>query len=627
VLIDNLLGRSVADEVKERIARAAEGNPLFVEELVAMLIDAGAIRQDDGSWIATGDLSSLAVPPTIQALLDARLDRLGAGERGILERAAVAGRIFSRSAVRVLSPPAEHAGLDERLAGLVRKQLVRPHRAEFGRENTYRFRHSLIRDAAYRQMSKAARAELHERFAGWLESAGETLSPEQEEIIGYHLEQAHRFRSALGSSADDARALARRAAERFTSAGRQALTRGDSSSAVGLLTRAALLLRDDGEADLATSLDLGAALWWNSEFERAASVLDRAREQAARNGDRVGAARALVDRARVAIDAKEAGALERGAGDADAALRVFEEARDDSGLARVWALLAKIEHQRCCYARAAQRLERALLHASRGREARDIEGLLTHFQYVLLFGPTPVPEAIERCLEMAKDARFEPSKRFAAARAAILAYLHAMQGRFDEARALCETSKSLFRDLGLSVFLAGTHWYSASVELLAGNAAEAERDIRAALEHGDTEMIHSQFPERSALLAETVLEQGRASEALRHTETSERFASPDDVFTQVSWRRVRARAFALEGRMDEAQALAARAVEVAAATDSLGLRGDALIALADVRRRRGEAAESEHAAEEAAALFERKGNVVALEKARAFVSDLARAGP
>lgn len=177
------------------------------------------------------------------------------------------------------------------------------------------------------------------------------------------------------------------------------------------------------------------------------------------------------------------------------------------------------------------------------------------------------------------------------------------------------------------MYLAGTHWYSASIELLADNPAAAEREIRAALEHAEVEVIHSQFPERSALLAEAVLRQGSTSEAIRHTETSERSASSDDVFTQVSWRHVRARAFALEGRTEEAGALAAEAVELAAATDSLGMRGEALIALAEVQRLRGESDESERAAAKAAALFERKGNLVAFDRARVLVSAVARTGP
>jgi predicted ATPase len=612
--------------VKDRVSHAAEGNPLYVEELVAMMIEEGALRRDRGRWVASEDLATLAVPPTIQALLEARLDRLEADERHILERAAIAGRIFSRGALRVLSPSEEHPSLDDRLGNLVRKQLIRPHQAEFGREDTYRFRHNLIREATYRQMSKAARAELHERFAHWLESAGEARSAEQEEIIGYHLEQAHRFRRDLGVDGDATRALARRGAGRLASAGRRALSRGDSWRAAALLARAAVLLRDDEEAWLPTLLDLGAALWWNREFERAASVLDRARDRARDRGDRLSASRAIVDRARVAIDAKEDGALERAAADAETARQVFEEVHDDAGLAMMWALLAKIEHQQCRYALVAERLERALAHADRAGETRETEGLMTHFQYVLLFGPTSVPDAIGRCNEMLASVRFEPSKRFAAAGASIVGYLEAMQGRFEEARRLCETSKLLFRDLGLSMFLAASHWYSASIELLADDAAAAESEIRAALEHGDVELIHSQFPERSALLAEAVLRQGRTSEALRHTETSERFASPDDVFTQVSWRRVRAQALATEGQRHAGEELASEAVELAAATDALDLQGEALMALADVLRLAERNEGSRAAAVKAAALFQRKGNLVSLERARALAGEPAR-GP
>ena len=185
-LIVNLLGRAeLAPAVRARVAQAAEGNPLFVEEMLGMLIDDGLLERSNGSWVATGDLGKVSVPPTIQALLAARLDGLAPEERSIAERASVEGKIFHRGAVRELSPAEAREDLGRHLQALVRKELVRPDRAAFPGEDAFRFRHLLIRDAAYEAMPKELRATLHERFAGWLEaSVGERVA-EYEEVLGY----------------------------------------------------------------------------------------------------------------------------------------------------------------------------------------------------------------------------------------------------------------------------------------------------------------------------------------------------------------------------------------------------------------------------------------------------------
>ena len=141
------------------------------------------------------------MPPTIQALLAARLDQLDAGERDVLERGAVEGQVFHRGAVAALAPTA--APVDGELVALVRKDLVRPEPPLLPDDDAYRFRHLLIRDAAYEALPKATRAELHERFADWLAVNGTALV-ELDEILGYHLEQAYRYREELGPL-DDAR--------------------------------------------------------------------------------------------------------------------------------------------------------------------------------------------------------------------------------------------------------------------------------------------------------------------------------------------------------------------------------------------------------------------------------------
>ena len=163
-----------------------------------MLIDDGLLRFEDGAWRSVEDLANVTVPPTIHLLLAARLDRLDAEERAVIERGAVEGKVFHSGAVTTLSPDAARPNVRSRLLALARKELIRPDRAEFAGEDAFRFRHLLIRDAAYQAMPKEQRADLHERFADWLaDVAGERMA-EYEEILGHHLEQAYRYRAELG---------------------------------------------------------------------------------------------------------------------------------------------------------------------------------------------------------------------------------------------------------------------------------------------------------------------------------------------------------------------------------------------------------------------------------------------
>jgi class 3 adenylate cyclase len=201
-LIDNLLGASsLADPVRQRILRASDGNPLFVEEMLLMLRENGG---DD----------EIEVPPTIHALLQARLDRLASEERSVIERGAVEGEVFHRSPVAELAPPRVRTGLDGHLQRLIRNELIRPERATLPGDDAFRFRHLLIRDAAYESLPKETRADLHERFALWIDEHVELV--EQDEIVGYHLEQAVRYRRELDR--DDG-GVASLAATRLAAAG------------------------------------------------------------------------------------------------------------------------------------------------------------------------------------------------------------------------------------------------------------------------------------------------------------------------------------------------------------------------------------------------------------------------
>jgi class 3 adenylate cyclase/tetratricopeptide (TPR) repeat protein len=622
-LIENLLELSVADDVKEQVFRAAEGNPLFIEELIAMRVDEGALRREDGRWVASADLSSLEVPPTIQALLAARLDRLPANERGVLERAAIAGRIFSRSAVRVLSAEDERPALDERLGELVRKQLIRPHQAEFGRENTFRFRHNLIRDATYRQMSKATRADLHVRFVGWLEGAGAAPSPEQEEILGFHLEQAQRFRRELDGPTAEVDELARRGAAWLVSAGRRAISRGDMAAAVGLLTRAQVLVADHDAAWLAFAPELGSALIETSELERADAILSRAIEQAARAGNERAGALAELERSFLRLHTDASVTADELRRTAEQARAVFEQAGDDAGLAKALNFVARLDWIQCHFAEMEAVLERSLEHARRAGDERELSIIRNAFARASLVGPRPIPDALRVCARIREEA---PSDRsLDGVVCAMEGVLNARLGRFDDARDLVGRSEAIFRDLGLSLHLAGLRQYSAVVELLADEPVAAERELRDGLDDYERMGEHSRMSTTAALLALALHAQGRDEEAHRYSVVSEESSSPEDLASQVGWREARALVFARRGHVDEARRLAGEAVVLAAETDFLTMHGDALTALAEVLRADDSGEEAADAAAQALDLYEKKGDLVSAGRTRALIADLEAA--
>src|SRR5919109_373412 len=233
--------------------------------MLAMLIDDGLLRFEDGTWRSVEDLADVTVPPTIHLLLAARLDRLDAEERAVIERGAVEGKVFHRGAVTTLSAETVRPQVSTRLLALARKELIRPDRPEFAGEDAFRFRHLLIRDAAYQAMPKQQRAELHERFADWLE-------------------EAHRYRTELGSSDDRASEVARRAVGHLLAAAARADERGDLKSERGLLERC-VELADGADRDHAL-VALAELLPEIGEFTEAHDPAVRAVDAADAAGDR-----------------------------------------------------------------------------------------------------------------------------------------------------------------------------------------------------------------------------------------------------------------------------------------------------------------------------------------------------
>ena len=271
-LIDTLAAEAIDDETRQRIIVASQGNPLFVHEMLAMAREQPGERQ-------------IVVPPTIHALLQARLDRLSSNERTVIECGSVEGQIFHRGSVAELAPPVR-SDVETHLSALVRQELIRPDSSVFAGDEAFRFRHILIRDAAYESLPKATRAQLHEQFANWLD--GQKLI-ERDEILGYHLEQAHRYRRELDPEAAELPGLAGRAAQHLAAAGRAALDRGDARAARTLLERATAVLPQDDERRLAHMPEL-ADVYQETADKRAFEILTEARSA----GNPITRARAAV---------------------------------------------------------------------------------------------------------------------------------------------------------------------------------------------------------------------------------------------------------------------------------------------------------------------------------------------
>jgi tetratricopeptide (TPR) repeat protein len=614
-IVDNLLGEAGADaELRSRLAHAAEGYPLFAEQLLSMLIEEGRLNRVGDAWQA-GDLSELTAPPTIHALMAARLDNLDQDERRVVEAASVAGLTFAQAAVEELVPEEVRDRAGDHLVSLTRKQFVRPEAVDALDGPTFRFRHVAIRDAAYGSLLKRTRSALHERFAEWADRAVGDRAIEFEEILAWHLEQAYRSLAELGPLDLHGIELGVHASQRLCSAARRAFGRGDMPAASGLFRRSAALLPELAPARLELLPDFGEALMDLGEFAEAGAVLDEAVEGAVVLGDaRLLAEAKLVRLLVVRHGAESAGWGEQVLREAERAMPVFEAAASHAELARTHRLLAYVYATACRYGEAAAAAEQAIEHARLAADTRQEARAVTMYAMSALYGPTPVEDAIRRCEELAEadlgDRQAEGLVLCA------LSQLHAMRGDFETGRELYGQARALLEDVGGKVAAASTSLDSAGVEMLAGEPAVAEAELRRDYELLERMGEKYVLPTIAALLAQAVYAQGRYGEAVMLSTAVEELGAGDDVDAQALWRCVRAKALAREGQFDEAEDLARAGVELLRATDSLVPQADALADLAEVLRLAGRSDEAEAALDEATSLYVRKGNTAAAARAR-----------
>jgi len=594
-------GESGAGEVR-RIGEAAEGNPLFLEQMAAMLAES-----DDGEAAV-----AVAVPPSIQALLAERLDQLSDDERAVIERAAVVGREFWLNAVVDLTSPAASDAVGSHLLALVRKELIRPDVSQLTGENGFRFQHILIRDAAYEALPMSVRADLHERFARWLEQKTGAQELEFEEITGYHLEQAFQYCQALGQQDERVVTLGARAAYHLGRAGERALAGGDAWAATNLLERATAALDESGPRRLDLLASLGMAQTASGELEVALEVLGEAVERAEASGERRTRCRAAVECARIGFLTGRIGPEEARA-EAEGAISELEALDDDLGLARAWLLLVFVHNWHLEYSALDRAADRARRHAQRAGAVRDAADALGWIAPATVLGPRPVANAVEH-MERIRSGADGPLAEAAALLS--LGCLSLMSGQTDVGRDLYRRSEAINRDLGVRLLAAAQPTLTGWSELVAGDVTNAETLLRTGYaeleEMGERGVLSS----TAAELGRVLCEQGSYDAAERFAATSEELSGPGDAFNSSLIAGIRARVLASRGDFAAASDAAQEAVARAAAGDCVELKADAYRALAEVRQASGRSEDAEAALQEALRLYEEKGNLIAAERVR-----------
>jgi class 3 adenylate cyclase/tetratricopeptide (TPR) repeat protein len=590
--------RIVPDDVKARIVDAAEGNPLFVEQLVAMQADNGG-----------GDFE---IPPTIQALLAARIDRLESEERAVIERASIEGRMFHRGSVAELVPDDARPRVGAHLLTLVRKDFIRPDRATIAGDDGFRFGHILIRDAAYDSIPKRLRAELHVRFADWLEARVGEDAPD--EILGHHLEQAYRYRVELGPDDEHARALAQRAGGVLSQAGRRAQARLDITAAESLLGRAIELLPDDAPERPSLLVELGKATYFGGDLARAREILDQATRAAAAAGQRNIEIQA---RMRELVALSSGGSIDSSdaLAEARAAVAELQQLEDPEALLDAWWLIGWLANMRGDTSLRAQAAAARLDLAKRVGSRSDGADAARTLAFTLGADWTPIDEAIERTERALADFPEEPEVE--------LALLYAYAGRHNDAERAMERGRRAQLELGHRLQHAADSMDYGWVALLAGEPERAEQELRDGAAFLEAAGEKGWLSTVAAVLAEVLYRLDRDDEAEEWTRRSEEVTAGDDVVSQAMWRSIRAKVLAGRGESEEASRLSAEAVEWARTADMASLLGDCLSDRGEVLLMLGRPEEGRPLLEEALGVYERKGIVPSIERTRAL---LARTG-
>jgi class 3 adenylate cyclase len=616
LVLDVLGAASMDSRVRSRVLGVAEGNPLFAEQIIAMLVDQGVLALRGDTWVAVREVGDDMVPASINALLSARLELLPRSEQLEIQAGAVVGRVFWGGAVAGLTRETLGPTAGNHLPGLVSRDLIQPDTSTLVNEDAYRFQHILIRDAAYAAMPKSTRSSAHRRFAAWLESAAGRRSGEYEDILGFHLEQAFQLLAQLGTVGEEELSLARRAGAFLSSAGSKAFARGDISATVSLLSRAHDLLASQPAAQLEGVPALAESLRWSGDMARAETVLREAQELLNAEespGTAMHIRLALAELQRVTEP--EPGRQERDQTFREA-VELFTTHNDRIGLAKAWHLIGTERFDNGHAREAESAWQNAKAHGQQAGAPQLVGDVTMCLAGAGVWGPTPVTEALHRFDEVGADIAGQPYREAFLLRGR--SSLEAMRGDFEAARRLIHRGRLILRDLGLTYSEATMGCADYDLALRVGDLGAAEPALRAddaILENIGERWVRSTV---TAQLAHTLHSLGDTSAAEHHAELSRELASANDVWSEVLWKSALAKVRATQGNATEARKYATSAVIRAAETDWLCMHADALMDLADVSRLTGDVHGAAAAVGDARLLYEKKGDLASLARTTGF---------
>jgi class 3 adenylate cyclase/tetratricopeptide (TPR) repeat protein len=573
-VVANLLGTAgLPESLVKRIVDAAEGNPLYVEQMLSMLVDSGAVNED-GSPVVKAD-ADIVVPPTIHALLEARLDNLERTERAAAEPASVIGMEFMLSAVKSLAPQQIREKVGDQLQMLTRKHFIHPS-ANQEDDPRFRFDHHLVRDTVYNGLLKRARATMHVEFVKWADqvNAESDRGQEFEAILGYHLEQAYKYLGELGPIDEAGAAIGLDGARRLASAGRRAFARGDMHAAASLLRRATRLFQplDGGRVELLPVL--AESLIGLGDFSDSKIVLDEACALAGQIGNRRATAASQLVQMQLGLFLGKGGTEgEQDVPDPRELIAQLESEQANDELATAWRMIVMQYGIAGRYELAREAAERSVAHARLAGNDRTVARIANSIADLALLGPTPVAQAIAACERLVDDGL---SDRQVEGRVLCkLAQLRAMKCELDAARELYRRGRKMLRDFGPSAFASATAIDQALVELCGGDLELAARELRLDLAFLESRGEKYYRSTMTSVLARILRELGKDRDALQLLEVAE-------TASQAYWRATKAPILANAGDLASAEILARAAVDLLHTSEALNLRADALLALATV---------------------------------------------
>ena len=620
-LVRHLLGDRVDPDLQALITQEAQGYPLMIEERVTSLRHDGLLVDVDGEWALVskatddGGLETGSVPARIRMLYLARLERLSARGRTMVEAASIVGERFHVGDVQALtgtSVPSEVAADLQELVGLgliLLDESPMSFPLPPGSGAGYKFWHPMIRAVAYGRMADDRRAELHERYADWLTERTRERPHQFDELIANHFSEAHRYRRRLSPRDERTRVVARKAGERYANAGRRAADRGDTRLVQEWLGPAIQLLPDDHPQRREVLPALAEAQQASGKLEEAARSYEELAKSATTVGDEKLAMHATIGRLRLLALHEPQRFKDEDRDQIERAIPVFERLGDKQGLAMAMHLLAYLHWTRGNLSLAATSADVALRNARAASDAYWEATIIGLFSLVLYWGATPLDEVERRNREWLTEAQARSMRSLEATALTVLARVAALKRDTDTARQLVRSANSITSDLGESLTQAADCITQALIEVIDDNLETAEDLLRSG--YRQLEEMGGTRPRASvaASLARVVYLRGRSDEAEELTRLCEQITPPDQLDAQIRWRSVRAVTVA-RSDPEEGERLAKEALRLADRTDQLDSQAEARIDLAEVLRLGGRRREAARELERAIDLYRAKGNEV-----------------